>query len=269
MSSMAMNTAATGLEALSNKLDVIANNLANVNTVGFKRSRVNFEDLIYQIRRQPGVEDSLGDISPSGIQLGRGVRLSNTQLMMQQGSLEQTSNQLDLAIEGNGFFRIQIYPDMGPNGLGYTRAGNFFINPNNELVLGNSNGFKLDPPITIPDTYTSITFGADGKVSVTVPNSAQAQEVGQIQLTKFTNPSGLLSKGSNIYVESAASGTPQDGTPTENGFGQIIQNSLEVSNTEPTKELVELIQTQRAFELNSQSIQASDEMLKIISNLRR
>jgi flagellar basal-body rod protein FlgG len=266
---MAMNTSATGLEALSSKLDVIANNLANVNTVGFKRSRVNFEDLIYQNCRQPGVEDSLGNIPPSGIQKGRGVRLSNTQLMMQQGSLESTSNSLDLAIEGNGFFRVQIYPDMGPNGIGYTRAGNFFINSNNELVLGNSNGFKLDPPISIPDNYTSITVGADGTVSITEPGSAAAQEIGQIQLTKFTNPSGLLSRGANIYVESAASGTPQDGNPTENGFGQILQNTLEVSNTEPTKELVDLIQTQRAFELNSQSIQASDDMLKIISNLRR
>jgi flagellar basal-body rod protein FlgG len=266
---MAMNTSATGLEALSSKLDVIANNLANVNTVGFKRSRVNFEDLIYQSLRQPGVENSLGDIPPAGIQKGRGVRISNTQLIMQQGSLEQTTNQLDLAIEGNGFFRVQIFPDMGPNGIGYTRAGNFFINSNNELVLGNSNGFKLDPPIAIPENYTSITVGADGKVSVTEPGSAQAQEVGQIQLTKFTNPSGLLCKGSNVYVESQASGPPLDGNPTENGFGQILQNSLETSNVEPVKELVELIQTQRAFELNSQSIQASNEMLKVVANLRQ
>ena len=269
MSIMAMHTSATGLEALSTKLDAIANNLANVNTVGFKRSRVNFEDLFYQIRRQPGVENSLGDITPAGVEVGTGVRVSSTQLMFQQGSFEPTNNPLDLAIDGNGFFRVQIYQDMGPNGVGYTRAGNFFINANNELVLGNSNGFKLDPPITIPDDATSITIGSDGKVAVTTPGDAAAQEVGQIQLTRFVNPAGLLAKGQNIYVETAGSGTPIDGNPTEEGFGSILQNSLEASNVEPVKELVDLIQTQRSFELNSQSIQASDEMLKILSNMRR
>ena len=269
MSIMAMNTSATGLEALSTKLDVIANNLANVNTVGFKRSRVNFEDLFYQIRRQPGVENSLGDITPAGVEVGTGVKVSSTQLNFQQGSFEPSSNPLDLAIDGQGFFKVQVYPDMGPNGIGYTRAGNFFVNANGEMVLGNSSGFRLEPPITIPEDATSITVGNDGKVVVTTPGAAEPQEIGQIQLARFINPPGLLAKGQNVYVETAASGTPIEGNPTEEGFGQIMQNSLEASNVEPVKELVELIQTQRSFELNSQSIQASDEMLKIISNLRR
>jgi flagellar basal-body rod protein FlgG len=263
-----MNTAATGLDALSTKLDVIANNLANVNTIAFKGSRANFEDLFYQVKRQPGVENSLGDISPAGVIVGTGVRVSSTQLDFTQGSFEETSNPLDLAIDGNGFFMVEIFPDMGANGIGYTRAGNFFVNPDGEMVLGNSNGFRLEPPITIPDNTTSITIGNDGKVVVTTPGAAEAQEVGQIEMARFINPSGLLSKGQNIYTESDASGPPIEGNPTEDGFGNINQGYLEASNVEPTKELVGLIKTQRAFELNSQSIQASDDMLKVISNLR-
>jgi flagellar basal-body rod protein FlgG len=269
MSSVAMNTSASGMEAMSTKLDVIANNLANVNTVGFKRSRVNFEDLFYQVKRQPGVENTLGNISPAGVEVGTGVQVSSTQLDFTQGSFDTTSNELDLAIDGNGFFRVQIYPDMGPNGIGYTRAGNFFTNANGELVLGNANGFKLDPPITIPENATAISVSNDGTVSVTTPNEADQQQVGQIQLSRFINPSGLLAKGQNIYVETAASGTPIDGNPTEDGFGIIQQRALEASNVEPVKELVCMIQTQRAFELNSQSIQSANEMLSTIVNLRR
>jgi flagellar basal-body rod protein FlgG len=265
---MAMNTSATGLSAMSTKLDVIANNLANVNTVGFKKSRTNFEDLFYQVRRQPGIENSLGNTTPEGIEVGTGVKVSSTQLMFEQGSIETTNNQLDMAIDGEGFFRLQIYDEMGPNGIGYTRAGNFTTNANGELVLGNTSGFKLDPPITIPEDATSITIGSDGKVAVTISGEADTQEVGQIQLTRFINPSGLLAKGQNVYVETAASGTPIDGNPTEDGLGAITQNALEMSNVEPVTELVELIQTQRSFELNSQSIQASNEMLQTISNLR-
>jgi flagellar basal-body rod protein FlgG len=269
MSITAMNTAATGLEALSGKLDVIANNLANVNTVGFKRSRVNFEDLLYQVRRQPGTENSLGNITPAGIEVGTGVQISSTQLMLEQGSFEQTNRPLDLAIDGMGLFKVQIYPDMGPNGLGYTRAGNFFINANGEMVLGNRNGFRLEPAITIPDNYETITVGSDGQVAVTTPGSAAPEIVGQIQLTRFINPEGLLAKGQNVYVETQASGTPTDGNPTEEGFGSLLQGNLEASNVEPVKELVDLIQTQRSFELNSQAIQASDEMLRVVSGLRR
>ena len=266
---MALNTSATGLSALSSKLDVIANNLANVNTVGFKKSRANFEDILYQIRQQPGTENSLGNITPAGIEIGTGVRLSSTQLIFEQGSMEPSSNPLDIAIDGTGFFRTQIYPDMGPNGIGYTRAGNFFINANNELVLGNRSGFRMEPTISIPEDYVSITIGIDGKVFVTTPGTSEPQEVGQIQLTKFTNESGLLAKGQNIFVETAASGPPIDGNPGEQGLGLILQNNLEASNVEPVRELVDLIQTQRAFELNSQSIQSANEMLRVISNIRQ
>ncbi len=269
MTITAMNTSATGLEALSTKMDVIANNLANVNTVGFKKSRVNFEDLFYEIRRQPGTENSLGDISPDGVEIGTGVKVSSTQLMFSQGSMESSNNALDLAIEGQGFFKVQIYPDMGPGGIGYTRAGNFVLNSQGELVLGNQSGFRLEPSITIPDDATSITIGQDGKVMVTTPSAAAPQEVGQIQLTRFVNPCGLLAKGQNIYVETNASGPPIDGNPTEQGFGAIMQNQLEASNVEPVQELVEMIQTQRSFELNSQSIQAANEMLRTITNIRQ
>jgi len=269
MTIMAMNTSATGLQALSGKLDVIANNLANVNTVAFKRSRVNFEDLLYQVRRQPGVENNLGNVTPAGVEVGTGVKISSTQLNFQSGSMDVTNQKLDLAIEGNGFFKVEIYPDMGPNGIGYTRAGNFFVNKNGELVIGNSNGFRLEPAINIPENATDITIGSDGKVMVNTPNDPEPQEVGQITLTRFVNPAGLLAKGQNVYVETAASGTPIDGNPTDEGFGQILQGSLEASNVEPVKELVDLIQTQRSFELNSQSIQAADDMLRVISSMRR
>lgn len=265
MTVMAMHTAATGLDALSSKLDVIANNLANVNTVGFKRSRVNFEDLLYQVRQQPGVENSLGNITPTGVEVGTGVRVSGTQLMFQQGGFEATQRALDAAIDGEGFFQVQVFPGMGPNDVGYTRAGNFFKNANGELVLGNRNGFRLEPAISIPDDATSVTIGSDGKVLVTTPGSAGPQEVGQIQLAKFVNPEGLEAKGQNIFVETQASGPPIQANPTENGFGSLIQQSLENSNVEPVRELVDLIQTQRSFELNSQSIQTANEMLRVIT----
>jgi len=269
MTIMALNTAASGLEALSSKLDVIANNLANVNTVGFKRSRANFEDLLYQTRRQPGVENSLGDVTPSGLQVGSGVQLSSTQLMLEQGSFEQTSSDTDLAVDGTGFFKVRVYPDLAPNGIGYTRAGNFLVNRNGELVLNNGSGFRLEPSITIPEDYTSITVGLDGKVLVTTPGSSTPEEVGQIELAKFVNPEGLEAVGQNVFRETEASGPPEDGTPTEDGFGAVRQFNLEASNVEPVRELVDLIQTQRSFELNSQSIQAADQMLRVITNLRR
>jgi len=264
-----MTTAATGLEALSSKMDVIANNLANVNTVGYKRSRANFEDLLYQIRRQPGTENSLGDVTPAGIQIGTGVNLSSTQLMLDAGNIDTTERQLDIAIQGDGFFQLAVFPDMGQNGIGYTRAGNFFINKDGELVLGNSNGFRLDPTITIPENATSIAIGTDGKVQVTTPDDVTPQEVGQIQLARFANPAGLIARGQNVFSESAASGPPTTGNPSEEGFGSMLQGSLEMSNVEPVRELIDLIQTQRSFELNSQAIKASDEMLRVISTLRQ
>ncbi len=269
MSITAMNTAATGLQALSVKLDVIANNLANVNTVGFKRSRTNFEDLLYQVRREPGVENSIGDTSPAGIEVGTGVMLSSTQLLHEQGSFQNTGRNLDLAIDGQGFFKVKIFDDMGRNGIGYTRAGNFFINPDGEIVLGNRNGFRLEPSITVPTDYTSITITSDGKVNVMTPGAAAPEEVGQIELARFVNPEGLLARGQNVFVETEASGPPIEGNPTEDGLGSIVQGSLEASNVEPVRELVDLIQTQRSFELNSKTIQAADEMLQVVGQLKR
>jgi len=267
MSITALNTSATGLEALSRKLDVIANNLANVNTVGFKRSRVNFEDLLYQTRRQPGVENSLGDVSPAGVQVGTGSKVSSTQLMLDQGGFDPGSK-LDVAIDGLGFFKVRVFTEMGPNGIGYTRAGNFFVNKNGELVMGNGNGFRLEPGISVQEDYTSVTIGSDGKVLVTVPDGTEPEEVGQIELARFTNSAGLRAVGQNVFVETNASGPPIEGNPTEDGFGSLVQEFLESSNVEPVRELVDLIQTQRSFELNSQSIQAADEMLRIIGRLR-
>lgn len=269
MSMTAMNTAATGLQALSVKLDVIANNLANVNTTGFKRSRPNFEDLLYQVRREPGVENSLGDVTPSGIEVGTGVNLSSTQLLFDQGSFEATGRPLDVAIDGQGFFEVKVFDDMGRNGIGYTRAGNFFTNANGELVLGNRNGFRIEPSITVPEDYTSIAITSDGRVNVTTPGGAAPEEVGQIQLARFINPEGLLARGQNVFVETDASGPAMEGNPTEDGLGSLLQGSLEASNVEPVRELVDLIQTQRSFELNSKSIKASDEMLQVIAQLRR
>jgi len=267
MSITAMNTAATGLSALSRKLDVISNNLANVNTVGFKRSRANFEDLMYQVRRQPGVENSQGDISPAGVQVGTGVQLSSTQLMLEQGGFVD-GGELDMAIDGEGFFKIKVFDDLGPNGIGFTRAGNFFANANGELVLGNRNGFRLEPAVSLPEDFTSVTIGSDGMVLVTVPGNAEPEEVGQIELARFVNSEGLIARGQNIFVESEASGPPIEGNPTEDGFGSILQGKLETSNVEPVRQLVDLIQTQRSFELNSQSIQAADEMLRVVSRMR-
>lgn len=267
MSVTALNTSATGLHALSRKLEVIANNLANVNTVGFKRSRVNFEDLFYQTRREPGVENSLGDIAPAGIQVGMGVEVSSTQLMMDQGSFEK-GLKTDMAIEGLGFFKVRLFPGMGLNDTGYTRAGNFFVNPDGDLVLGNRNGFRLDPSISVPTDYTSITIGSDGTVLATVPGGAAPTDVGRIELARFVNSSGLKALGQNLFVETPASGPPIEGNPTEDGFGSLLQEKLETSNVEPTTELVNLIQTQRSFELNSQSIKAADEMLRIVGHLR-
>lgn len=269
MSITAMQTAATGLQALSTKLNVIANNLANVNTVGFKRSRANFEDLLYQVRRQPGVENGMGDIAPAGVQVGTGVQLSSTQLMFEQGSFETTNNELDIAIDGQGFFQVRIFSDMGPNGVGYTRAGNFFTNVNGELVLGNRNGFRLEPQITVPTDAIKVDISADGKVLVLIPGNADLEEVGQIQLARFVNPDGLQAKGQNVFVETMASGPPIEGNPTEDGLGSLVQGSLEASNVEPVRELVDLIQTQRSFELNSKAIQTGDEMLRIVTSLRR
>jgi flagellar basal-body rod protein FlgG len=266
MAITALNSAATGLRALSTRIDVIANNLANAETTAFKRSRVNFEDLMYLTVREPGATNGAGDISPSGTFVGLGVRISNTQLDLEQGSLENTSRQLDVAIEGNGFFKVKIMDSIG-DGYGYTRNGNFFQNKNGEIVLGMGDGYKLVPPITIPKDAIEISISQGGLIEYT--RGGTKATAGQLKINQFVNPQGLKLLGGSIYVQTTASGDPIESLPAENGAGVVLQNYLEGSNVDPVKELVALIKTQRAFELNSQSIQTADQALQTIGNLRR
>jgi flagellar basal-body rod protein FlgG len=269
MALVALHSAATGLSALSTQIDVIANNLANVNTQAFKGSRANFEDLLYQELAQPGVENGSGLARPSGVEVGLGVAVSNTARDFKQGPAIDTGNPLDMMISGNGFFSVDIIKDEG-NGIGYTRAGNFFVNKDGELVLGNAQGPRLEPTVSgIPTNATAINITADGQVLATVPGSATQQQVGQIQLANFINPQGLKALGGNIFSETQASGQPITGKPGENGIGTLQVGFIEGSNVDPVKELVELIKAQRAFEMNSQTIQAADQALQVVSNLRK
>ena len=267
MAVLALHSASTGLNALSTELDVIANNLANVNTTAFKTQRVNFEDLIYQHKKQPGIENANGDQNPAGLQVGLGTQISNTQFNFELGAAVSTSRELDIYIEGDGFLEVQILSEQG-GGVGYTRAGNLFANRDGELVLGNSQGPRVQPGITIPNDALSISISADGTVSATNPDGSVTQ-AGQLQLASFVNMEGLKSIGGNIYVESEASGPPIQGNPGEGSLGTILQGHLESSNVDPVTELVALIKTQRAFEMNSQTIQAADEILQVVGNLRR
>lgn len=268
MAITALHSAATGLRALSTRIDVVANNLANAETNAFKRSRVNFEDLMYLTLKQPGTTNGLGEISPAGIQVGLGTRISNTQLDMEQGNLENTGRPLDLGISGNGFFKVKIMPTMG-DGFGYTRNGTFFANKDGALVVGASDGYKLVPEIKIPPDATDISVSEDGMVSYLKPTSNERTTAGQITLVQFVNPQGLKQQGGSIYTQTDASGDPLESKPGENGAGKLLQGFIESSNVDPVKELVTLIKTQRAFELNSQSIQTADQALQTIGNLRR
>jgi flagellar basal-body rod protein FlgG len=269
MANIALQSAATGLSALNTRLDVISNNLANVNTTGFKASRANFQDLLYIEREQPGVENANGDRTPTGLYVGLGVKVSGTQLDLGQGTLINTGNPLDMAIEGIGFFKVRVQDDLG-NGIAYTRAGNFIMNADGQLVLANDQGRRLEPEITIPpDAIPPFTITTDGRVLVLTPGATEPQEVGQLELSAFVNPAGLKAIGGNLYLETAASGPPLDGPPGTENRGQIRQNFLEGSNVDPTNELIELIRTQRAFEMNSNTIRAADETLRNIAQLRR
>jgi flagellar basal-body rod protein FlgG len=249
-------------------LDVISNNLANVNTTAFKRDRANFEDLFYRHKVVPGLLNSAsGNVTPTGVAIGLGSRVQSTQTNFTQGAFQVTNGQLDVAIEGKGFFQVQ---DGATGQILYTRAGNFSTNSNGQVVLGSaSDGRLVEPAITIPPDATNIVIGSDGTVMVQQFGSPQLQNAGQIQLAMFVNPEGLLKIGENLYQPTDASGPETVGNPGTNGIGVVRQNALEASNVEPVQELIDLITTQRAFELNSQAVQAGDQILQLVSNLRR
>lgn len=270
MAITALNSAATGLRALSTRIDVIANNLANAETTAFKRQRVNFEDLMYLTKRHPGTQNARGEASPAGIQVGLGVKVSNTQLDLGQGTLEPTDGGLDIAIQGDGFFRVAIADGIG-EGFAYTRNGDFFRNADGDLILGLGAGYQLDPPVNIPIEVPvgTISVGENGVVTGIPPGEINAQVYGQLEVTRFSNAQGLKLMGGSLYLATDASGPGEAAVPGEDGSGILQQGFLEGSNVDPVKELVTLIKTQRNFELNSQSIQTADQALQTIGNLRR
>ncbi|KRB93337.1 flagellar basal-body rod protein FlgG [Noviherbaspirillum sp. Root189] len=251
----------TGLEAQQTQMDVISNNLANVSTAGFKRSRAVFEDLLYQTMRQPGAQSSQQTQLPSGLQLGTGVRPVATERIFTQGNLQKTDNDKDVAIQGDGFFQV-LMPD---GTTAYTRDGS--LQRDNQGQLVTSSGFVVQPAITVPANAQSMTIARDGTVSITQQGTAAATQIGTLQLVTFINPAGLESKGENLYVETAASGNPNTNTPGTNGAGLLIQGYVETSNVNVVEELVSMIQTQRAYEINSKAITTSDQMLQRLSQL--
>jgi flagellar basal-body rod protein FlgG len=253
--------AKTGLDAQQTQMDVISNNLANVSTSGFKRSRAVFEDLLYQNIRQPGAASSQQTQLPSGLQIGTGVRPVATERIHSQGNLQLTSNSKDMAILGDGFFQV-LMPD---GTTAYTRDGSFQTDNQGQMVT--SSGFPIQPAIVIPANATAISISRDGIVSVTVPGTTAQTEVGSLQLATFINPAGLESKGENLYVETTASGNPTTNNPGTNGAGYVKQNYVETSNVNVVEEMVNMIQTQRAYEINSKAITTSDQMLQRLTQL--
>jgi flagellar basal-body rod protein FlgG len=251
----------TGLDAQQTQLDVVSNNLANVSTTGFKRQRGVFEDLLYQTLRQPGAQSSQQTTIPTGLQIGTGVRAVATARIFAQGNLNQTNNSMDVAINGQGFFQV-LMPD---GATAYTRDGAFQVDAQGQIVT--ANGYPLQPSLTVPANSTTVSIGQDGTVSVRVPGQTAPQSVGTIQVANFINPAGLQAMGSNLFGETAASGTANVGAPGANGAGLVSQGYLETSNVNIVEELVNMIQTQRAYEINSKAIQTSDQMLQRLSQL--
>ena len=259
MSSAAMHVARTGLDAQDMRMRVISNNLANVNTTGFKRDRAAFETLAYQVVTAAGAASSSESKYATGLNLGTGVRIQGTARIDTQGSMQTTGNSLDLALDGDGYFQVQM-----PGGqLGYTRAGNFSRSPEGLLVT--SEGYQVQPGITVPEGATNITIGQDGTVSATVAGQDGAQQIGQIQVASFPNAAGLQANGDNYLVETAASGAANLGVAGEDGRGRVRQGMLEASNVNVVEELVDMIECQRAYEVNSKMIQATDDMLKYVN----
>jgi flagellar basal-body rod protein FlgG len=255
----ALNTAATGMAAQQTNVDVIAHNLANVNTTGFRRMRAEFQDLIYQTIRTPGGSVGDGQRMPTGIQIGEGVRTVSTTEIQEQGAMLQNGGSWDIAIEGAGFFQV-----TQPGGqIAYTRAGDFKLDPDGRLVT--TDGYLVDPAITIPTNATSVTVSPSGMISVTLPNQTATQEVGQMQLANFVNPAGLLAIGRTSFVPTDASGQPIVGQPGQEGMGTLAQGFLEASNVEVVTEMVDLIAAQRAYEINQRVITTADEMLQRVT----
>jgi flagellar basal-body rod protein FlgG len=253
----------TGVQAQDAKLQAIANNLANVNTVGFKRDRVVFEDLFYQVGQQPGAQRDENTLSPTGVQLGNGTRVVGTQKVFTTGSVQTTNQSLDVAITGGGFLQVQR-----PNGeAAYTRAGQLQVNAQGRLV--NAQGLPLLPEITVPANATAITIGENGMVTATVSGSSTPSEVGQITLASFINPTGLLALGDNLYQETAASGTPTEGRPGEGALGKLKQGALEGSNVQVVEEMVEMIAAQRTYEMNTKVLSAADNMMQYLAQAVR
>jgi flagellar basal-body rod protein FlgG len=256
-------SAASGMLAQQLNVDTIANNLANVNTAGFKKQRVDFQDLMYQTLKVPGSPVAEGVQVPTGLQVGLGTRSAATTKILTQGTFHQTGNALDLVIEGDGFFQI-----LQPNGeIAYTRAGSLKLDSSGNIV--NADGYPLDPAIAIPNGAESISIGADGTVSVTTTGKTDPQNVGAIKLARFANPAGLLNVGHSLYKATAASGTAKTAVPGQDGVGSVSQGVLELSNVEVVEEMVNLITAQRAYEANSQAIKISDAMLETANNVRR
>lgn len=255
----ALYTAATGMQAQQQNVDNIANNLANASTVGFKRSRLEFQDILYQNLRTPGASANASTQLPVGLQIGLGARSISSERLFSQGDFKQTENPLDMVIEGSGFFQVR----MASGELAYTRAGSFHLNAQGQVVT--ATGESLEPAVTIPREATSITVGTDGTVSVTLPGQANAQNVGQIQLASFANPAGLEAIGRNLFKETAASGTAATASPDSQGLGRVNQGFVENSNVNVVEELVSMIAAQRAYETNSKVITAADRMLGTIN----
>jgi flagellar basal-body rod protein FlgG len=254
--------AATGMNAQQAQMDVISNNLANVSTNGFKGSRAVFEDLLYQTIRQPGANSTQNTELPSGIQLGTGVQQVATERLYTQGNMQQTGNSKDIAINGQGFFQVQM-----PDGTtAYTRDGSFQTNAQGQLVT--SSGYQVIPAITVPNNATSLTIGSDGVVSITVAGQTNSQQLGSMQIATFINPAGLDAKGENLFSETASSGAPNVAQPGLNGAGTLNQGYVEASNVNVVQELVNMIQTQRAYEINSKAVTTSDQMLQTLSQMQ-
>ena len=252
--------AKTGLDAQQTRMDVISNNLANANTTGFKSARASFQDLVYQNLRQPGGQTTEQTQAPSGLMLGTGVRVAGSEKLFTQGNIEQTGNSLDVAVQGRGFLQVTM-----PDGtIAYTRDGSLHMDQNGQIVT--ANGYAVDPAVSIPANAQSVTIGSDGTISVSLPGQAATQQIGTVQLADFINPAGLQPNGDNLYLETASSGSPQIGQPGLNGLGTLAQGALESSNVNVVEQMVDMIETQRTYEMNSKAVSAADSMLQFLTN---